>query len=155
MTHSTTVRAGRAGALLASAALLTLATAPVRAAEPADLPGNWLRLSLTTGDSASSDTRGTLLMCDPPQGHRHAAEACGQLASVKGDIAAMRPLNAVCPMIYAPVTARATGQWDGRAVSYEHTFANTCQLQATTGSVFALDSDQLDETDETLPGLAD
>ncbi|GLW50769.1 hypothetical protein Stsp02_64300 [Streptomyces sp. NBRC 14336] len=146
------MRAGRAGALLASAALLTLATAPVQAAEPSDIPGTWLRLSLTTGDSQSSDTRGTLLLCDPPQGHQHAAEACGQLASVEGDIAAMRPLNAVCTMIYAPVTARATGQWNGKAIAYEHTFPNECTLRATTGSVFALDRARIDET---LPGLGD
>ncbi|CCK26642.1 hypothetical protein BN159_2263 [Streptomyces davaonensis JCM 4913] len=157
MTHSITVKAGTAkagragvrGVLLAAASLLVLATVPAQAADRETLPGNWLQLTLTTGDEQSSDTRGTLLMCDPPQGHGRAAEACGQLAAVQGDIDAMTPENTVCTMIYAPVTARASGQWNGRPVEYTRTFGNACEMAAWTGAVFALDNGQVGG----LPGL--
>ncbi|WAZ24867.1 subtilase-type protease inhibitor [Streptomyces cinnabarinus] len=157
MTLSTTVKAGTAkagragvrGALSAAASLLVLATVPAHAADLETLPGNWLRLTLTTGDEQSSDTRGTLLMCDPPQGHGRAAEACRDLAAVHGDIDALGPEDTVCPMIYAPVTARASGQWNGRPVEYARTFGNSCEMAAWTGAVFALDSGRI----AGLPGL--
>ncbi|MDT9695033.1 SSI family serine proteinase inhibitor [Streptomyces sp. P17] len=142
MTHSTTVKAGRAGvrgALLAAASLLVLATVPAQAAERETLPGNWLYLTLTTGNAQSSDTRGTLLMCNPPQGHTSAAEACAELAAVDGDIDRMTPKDTVCPMIYAPVSAKASGQWNGRPIEYRGTFGNACEMEARTGAVFALD----------------
>jgi hypothetical protein len=142
MTHSTTGKAGRAGVrgvLLAAASLLVLATVPAQAAERETLPGNWLYLTLTTGDAHSSHTRGTLLMCDPPQGHARAAEACAALAAVGGALDRLPQRDAICPMIYAPVSARASGQWNGRPVEYRQEFGNACELAARTGSVFALD----------------
>ncbi|MEU9735364.1 SSI family serine proteinase inhibitor [Streptomyces sp. NPDC048002] len=139
MTHSTTVRTGRALGVLAAACLLAAAALPARAADRETIPGNWLYLTLTTGDSRSSDTRGTLLMCDPPQGHTRAAEACEALTGVDGDIARLTPRDAVCAMLYAPVTARAEGRWNGEPVAYERQFGNPCELQALTGAVFALD----------------
>ena len=44
-------------------------------------------------------------------------------------------------MIYAPVPATAEGQWNGRPVDYEQTFANACVMAARTGAVFALSAD--------------
>ncbi len=86
-----------------------------------------------------TDTRGTLLLCDPPQGHPHAAQACAELAVAEGDIGRIPATpGALCPMIYAPVTAAARGEWNGRPVSYTHTFANSCVMGAATGAVFAL-----------------
>jgi hypothetical protein len=127
--------------LLAAAALLVAATTPAQAVAPRDArTGNWLFLTVTTGDARSSDTRGTLLLCDPPQGHGKAAEACAELESVDGDIAALPPRSFYCPMIYAPVTAHARGEWNGRPVDYTRTFSNGCVMSGTTGSVFALDS---------------
>ncbi|MGV9456928.1 SSI family serine proteinase inhibitor [Streptomyces sp. NPDC003635] len=142
MTHSTTVKAGRAGVrgvLLAAASLLVLATVPAQAVERESLPGNWLYLTLTKGSAQSSDTRGTLLMCNPPQGHARAAEACAQLAAVDGEIDRMAARDTVCPMIYAPVSVRASGQWNGRQVEYQRQFGNACEMGALTGAVFALD----------------
>ncbi|GGJ21898.1 SSI family serine proteinase inhibitor [Streptomyces brasiliensis] len=147
MKNTTTATAVRA-ALLAAVALL--AVGPVPAAQAAHQPartvpggkfqGDWLYLTVTRGDARSSDTRGTLLLCDRPQGRPHAADACAELEAADGDIAAMpQDQDAVCPMIYAPVTAHARGQWHGRPVEYRETFANTCVLSARTGSVFALD----------------
>ncbi|MEU9451337.1 SSI family serine proteinase inhibitor [Streptomyces sp. NPDC048277] len=138
MTHL--IRATAAGgALLAAAALL--AAGPAQAAPGGARGGDYLYLTVTKGDSRSSDTRGTLLLCDPPQGHSHAVEACARLAAVAGDITRITPAkDALCPMVYAPVTAQARGEWDGRPIEYSETFSNSCQLAARTGPVFALDS---------------
>jgi hypothetical protein len=138
MTHTTTTTAVRGG-LLAAAALLLAIAAPVQAAPQRSAGSDWLFVTLTTGDARSSDTRGTLLLCDPPQGHGRAAEACAQLERADGDIGAISSRDTFCPMIYAPVTAHARGQWHGRPVQYRETFSNTCVLRARTGAVFALD----------------
>ncbi|MFJ5261913.1 SSI family serine proteinase inhibitor [Streptomyces sp. NPDC088387] len=137
-TYSSTARAVRGGLL--AAALLAAATVPAQATAQPSLPGNWFYLTVTSGDAQSSDTRGTLLMCNPPQGHDRAAEACDQLGAVDGDIGSIPMDPAVlCPMIYAPVTAHASGQWNGRSVEYRQTFANECSMSGNTGAVFALE----------------
>ncbi|MFF7888016.1 SSI family serine proteinase inhibitor [Streptomyces sp. NPDC020794] len=126
-------------ALLATVALLTLGATPAQAAPHEALPGNWLYLTLTTGDAHSSSTRGTLLLCDPPQGHTRAAEACAELATAGGDISRIPPRpDSICSMIYGPVTASARGEWEGRQVTYSHTFSNSCVMGAEAGAVFAL-----------------
>ncbi|MGW3408504.1 SSI family serine proteinase inhibitor [Streptomyces sp. NPDC000888] len=127
------------GGLLAAVALLTMGAAPAQAMPQKAAGGNWLYLTVTTGDARSSDTRGTLLLCDPPQGHAHAAQACEELRAAEGDITRI-PVRAdvLCPMIYAPVTASARGEWNGRRTEYTHTFSNTCMMGVETGSVFGL-----------------
>jgi len=137
MTISTTVKAARGG-LLAAALLLAAAT-PAQAAPHPSHRGDWLYLTVTKGDARSSHTHGTLLLCDLPQRRAHAAEACAELAAVDGDIGALPAKDVFCPMLYAPVTVHARGQWSGRQVEYAKTFANTCAMGARTGSVFALD----------------
>ncbi|WP_406441921.1 subtilase-type protease inhibitor [Streptomyces sp. NBC_00631] len=137
MTHLSKATAA-AGALLAAAVLL--AAGPAQAAPGATRDGDYLYLTVTKGDSHSSDTHGTLLLCDPPQGHSRAAEACAGLDAVGGDIARVAPVKgAMCPMVYAPVTAQARGQWNGRPIEYRETFSNSCQMAARTGPVFTLD----------------
>jgi hypothetical protein len=124
------------GGLLAALALLTVgASAPDRTTAA---HGDWLYVSLTRGDTRSSDTRGTLLLCDPPQGHGRAAQACAELHRTGGDITRIPHRNAICTEIYAPVRAAAEGRWNGRTVTYEQTFANACVMTARTGAVFAL-----------------
>ncbi|MEV7886159.1 SSI family serine proteinase inhibitor [Streptomyces sp. NPDC002817] len=127
------------GTLLAAAALLVATTAPAQAAPEDFRTDNWLFLTVAKGEARSSDTRGTLLLCDPPQGHGKAAEACAELETATGDLAALPTKNTYCPMNYAPVTARAQGQWNGRPVDYAETFSNSCVMAGRTGSVFALD----------------
>jgi hypothetical protein len=136
MTYLTRATAA-GGALLAAAGLL--AAGPAHAASRDLLPGNWLYLTVTKGEPGSSDARGTLLLCDPPLGHPHAAEACAELAATDGDIGRIPPKDVFCPMIYAPVTAHASGRWNGRPVDFQETYANTCAMNARTGAVFALD----------------
>jgi hypothetical protein len=133
----TAARRAAHAALTAATALLLAAAAP--AAAGSSPGGDQLYLMVTTGDGRSSDTRGTLLLCDPPQGHGRAAEACAQLDSVGGDIDALPAADVYCPMLYAPVTVQARGQWNGRPVDYRQTFPNDCVMGARTGAVFALD----------------
>ncbi|MDQ0993690.1 SSI family serine proteinase inhibitor [Streptomyces sp. V3I7] len=140
MTHTTTAKAVR-GALLAAAALLALGPATTAQAAPRDAAqGDWLYLTVTGGDLGSGDTHGTLLLCDPPLGHAHAAEACAELDAANGDIDRIPPrTDTLCPMIYDPVTAQARGVWKGQRVEYLKTFSNACELGVRTRSVFAFD----------------
>ncbi|MFE7763834.1 SSI family serine proteinase inhibitor [Streptomyces sp. NPDC057438] len=133
MTYPT--RAARAGLLAALALLTVAASAPGRAAA---VQGDWLYVSLTRGEARSSDTRATLLLCDPPQGHGRATQACADLRRSDGNIARIPHRPAVCTHIHAPVRATAEGWWNGRQVAYEQTFANPCVMAARTGAVFAL-----------------
>ena len=129
------------GTVLAALVLLAAGQTPAQATAPRHgVRGDWLYLTVTRGDSRSSDTRGTLLLCDPPQGHAHAAEACAELGAAGGDIDAVPAKGVMCPMIYAPVTAHARGEWKGRPVDYRRTFSNGCAMAARTGEVFALDT---------------
>ncbi|MEU5704523.1 SSI family serine proteinase inhibitor [Streptomyces aurantiacus] len=130
--------------LLAACALLVAGPVPARAAAlPQSPPGDWLYVTVTrgdarTGDVRSGDTRGALLLCDPPQGHAHAARACEELRAAHGDVGRIPLKETFCPMVYAPLTAAARGEWGGRTITYEETFANACALTARTGAVFAL-----------------
>ncbi|MFS4091715.1 SSI family serine proteinase inhibitor [Streptomyces sp. AF1A] len=136
MTYLTRATAA-AGLLLTAAGLL--AAGPAQAAYRGHAPGDWLYLTVTRGEAAKDGARGTLLRCDPPQGHPHAAEACAELAAAGGDIDRIPAKHVFCPMIYAPVTAHARGRWNGRPVDFLKTYSGACVLRARTGSVFALD----------------
>jgi hypothetical protein len=124
------------GALLAATALL-IATPAQAVPRPAPTV-NWLYLTVANGDARSRGVHGTLLSCDPPHGHARAKQACVQLAAARGDIRRIPPAHMYCPMIYAPVTVSARGEWNGHRIDYSRTFANTCDLAAKTGAVFAL-----------------
>ncbi|MGC3003425.1 SSI family serine proteinase inhibitor [Streptomyces sp. G35A] len=139
MTH-TSLKAVR-GPLLAAFALLACA-APAQAGTPVHTSPDrtWLMLTVTQGETRSAAEGGSLLLCDPPRGHRHAADACAELAAADGHIAGIPAKDVYCPMVYAPVTAHAHGQWQGRPVEYTQTFPNRCVMAARTGSVFALDA---------------
>ncbi|MFB0615634.1 SSI family serine proteinase inhibitor [Streptomyces sp. AGS-58] len=136
MTYLTRAAAA-AGALLAAAGLLT--AGPAHAASRDIRPDNWLYLTVTRGDARSGDTRGTVLLCDPPQGHTHAVDACAALDAADGDVGRIPAKKVFCPMIYAPVTTHARGQWNGREVDFQQTYTSACVMNARTGSVFALD----------------
>ncbi|MEU7417718.1 SSI family serine proteinase inhibitor [Streptomyces antibioticus] len=145
----------RALPAVATALLLAAAAVPAHAVSGDARPGDWLRLTVTRGTGQSGETRSAVLLCAPPQGHSRAAEACGQLAAADGDPARLAPRpGAICAMLYAPVTARASGRWGGQPVEFSQTYGNDCELEALTGAVFALDkTDAGDGTD--LAGGAD
>ncbi|MEU6218743.1 SSI family serine proteinase inhibitor [Streptomyces sp. NPDC047022] len=125
------------GTLLAATALLAATPAPALSQHAAG--GKWLYLTVAKGgDIRAREIHGRLLMCDPPRGHVGAAKACAELDAARGDVDLIPPRHLLCPMIYDPVTVSARGRWTGRRVDYGHTFANTCDLAARTGSVFDL-----------------
>lgn len=131
----TSAKAAR-GCLLAAFALLAGAAPAGAAAWPA-AQDSWLYLTVAPQESRTAAPASALLLCDPPRGHARAAEACAELAAADGHIGAVRHRDAHCPMVYAPVTAHAHGQWRGRPVDYTETFPNRCVMEARTGSVFA------------------
>lgn len=96
-------------------------------------------LTVSRGETPTASEGGTMLRCDPPGGeHRRAVEACAELAAVDGRIGDIPPREVFCPMVYAPVTAHASGTWRGQPVTYTETFPNPCTLTAHTGPVFEL-----------------
>ncbi|WP_217167477.1 SSI family serine proteinase inhibitor [Streptomyces sp. AC512_CC834] len=142
MTHTLTTltaTAARAGLLALAATLLVVCAVPAQAAAGRATSSDWLLLTVSRGDARSGATRTALLLCDPPRGHARAARACAELDATDGRIADLPPRDAYCPMIYAPVTAHARGQWRGRPVEYTRTFPSPCVMAARTGAVFALD----------------
>ncbi|MER0241831.1 subtilase-type protease inhibitor [Streptomyces sp. HSW2009] len=100
-----------------------------------------LVLSVTDGDSAQATvTRAVTLTCRPTAGGDHPAPraACAELQAARGTFAELTDLTtgSVCTREYAPVTVVAQGVWEGRNVSYSHTFANSCLQQSARGTLF-------------------
>src|ERR1700709_452507 len=74
-----------------------------------------LTISVKSADGKHTAT----LRCDPARGsHPHAEDACTALEMAHGKINKLPPREqfAACPMIYMPVTAKATGIWRGHYV---------------------------------------
>ncbi|MFD8396739.1 SSI family serine proteinase inhibitor [Streptomyces sp. NPDC059680] len=133
---------------IASAAAVAAALLP-SVAEAADKPcanveGCHLTVLVLTKahagfNPAPPPDNAALLGCNPTWGwHPQAGEACATLNSVKGQFEKINVNpHAMCPMIWNPVTVTAQGWWNGRKVSYEKTFTNSCVLERTTDAVFA------------------
>ncbi|MEU3148078.1 MULTISPECIES: subtilase-type protease inhibitor [unclassified Streptomyces] len=101
-----------------------------------------LVLSMGHGESAMAVTpeRAVTLTCAPgPSGtHPAAADACGELAEVNGDLQALAPREGVfCTHQYDPVVVTVDGVWQGQRLSYERTFANECVMNAHGSGVLA------------------
>lgn len=103
-------------------------------------------LVLTVGKGSDAATtrvqRAVLLNCAPKPGGSHPAadRACAEVASVDGrfqQLVARQAPGAMCTRIWDPVVVTADGVWKGQRVSWQHTFANSCMLKKTGGSVFA------------------
>ncbi|MFE2382021.1 subtilase-type protease inhibitor [Streptomyces misionensis] len=101
-------------------------------------------LVLTTGHGGDGATaapeRAVTLSCAPGASGTHpaAAEACAELRGAGGDLNALKAREDVwCNKLYDPVVITVQGVWQGRRVSYERTFGNTCERDATGGSLFA------------------
>ncbi|MET8615718.1 subtilase-type protease inhibitor [Streptomyces misionensis] len=100
-------------------------------------------LVLTTGHGGDAATaapeHAVTLSCAPGASGTHpaAAEACAELRGAGGDLNALKARGDVwCNKLYDPVVI-VQGVWQGRRVSYERTFGNTCERDATGGSLFA------------------
>ncbi|MFF8914086.1 SSI family serine proteinase inhibitor [Streptomyces sp. NPDC015032] len=128
----------RLRAALATAALLTLTAAVPAAAAPSGDPLPDRGLFLTVSGSENTWVRGVELFCPPAPDARHpeAAAACAAIDEAAGDLDALPGDPHLCTKEHDPVTATATGQWDGRPVAWRKTFPNACELDAATGPVF-------------------
>ncbi|MEV6835663.1 subtilase-type protease inhibitor [Streptomyces sp. NPDC051133] len=101
-------------------------------------------LVLTTGHGSDAATatpeRAVTLTCAPTSSGTHpaAAEACAELRGVGGDFNALKASPDVwCTKLYDPVVVTVNGVWQGKRVSYERTFGNTCMRDAVGGTLFA------------------
>lgn len=130
--------------LLAAIAVAGATATPTAVADPAPAPHSApdpltiLRLSATSGYSTTTHSTATLT-CHPAGGtHSSALEACRSLSAAGGSFESLRTggENTMCPLIYKPVTVRATGMWNDEAVNFEQTYPNQCVLEAYTGPVF-------------------
>jgi hypothetical protein len=128
------MRIGRGIGVVLGAGALVLGLTP--AAGAAAQAGQY-RLSIVPHDGAAPRT--VTLTCDPVGGtHPDAKAACADLALADGEIAKIPPAAGGCTGLYDPVTAQASGTWNGRPVSYRQVFTNDgCANMATGGNVFA------------------
>lgn len=135
------------GAALTVSAVLGIGTSGTANAEPVKPKSLYppSALVLTVGYGADAATarvqRAVTLSCRPtPSGtHPAPAQACAELRSVNGTLGRLRTgaePGRVCTKEWRPVTVTAEGIWDGRRVSYEHTFANNCFKNAAPTVIF-------------------
>lgn len=137
--------AGLAGLAVLGAVALVMAwpySSPA-VAESVEPASSVFVLTISPGQSAATDgdagpAEQALLTCDPPGGtHGHAVEACQELTEVNGDFTQLGPSgDTACTMEYDPVTASASGNWEGTMVNFQQTFGNRCEMYASTGHVF-------------------
>ncbi|MER6038635.1 MULTISPECIES: protease inhibitor [unclassified Streptomyces] len=101
-------------------------------------------LVLTTGHgetaAAATPERAVTLNCAPTASGTHPAaiDACAELRAAGGDLSALKARDDVrCTKLYDPVVVTVQGVWQGKRVSYERTFGNSCVRDAMSSSVFA------------------
>ncbi|UNO44294.1 subtilase-type protease inhibitor [Streptomyces sp. MST-110588] len=94
------------------------------------------------GDTAEASTvqRAVTLTCTPSASGSHPdpSGACAELRGVGGEFAKVTeaPSDRACTKEWSPVVVTAQGVWEGRRVSYEHTFGNSCMMNAGKGVTF-------------------
>lgn len=77
------------------------------------------------------------LTCRPAGGdHPRPVQACATLRDIDGNPARLKPGDAFCMLLYAPVTARVQGTWEGRSVRWQQTYGNSCEMARATGVLF-------------------
>lgn len=118
-------------ALIAAAAMGTPAATATTAAQ---------EIFLVLGVQGRDIDRFVTLRCDPPSGtHPHSESACRVLGEAGGDFAKIlgQP-GTLCPDIYDPVTAIASGDYQGARVIFRHTYPNRCDMARHTAPLFEL-----------------
>ncbi|WIM98120.1 SSI family serine proteinase inhibitor [Actinoplanes oblitus] len=115
-------------AVVATAAPVSAATQP--------RPAAGTRLVLAYAAEAGFATA-VKLTCDPDGGgHPQPAQACAALTRVRANPARLKPADRYCFLLYKPITARLTGTWRGRSVTWAHTYGNSCEMNRATGVLF-------------------
>ncbi|MGH3694045.1 MAG: SSI family serine proteinase inhibitor [Pseudonocardiaceae bacterium] len=121
----------------ALAALITATTVAAPAAtagEPTTAPETFLVLGIAVRGEGQFVT----LRCDPPSGtHPLAEAACKALVAAGGDLDKVvgKP-DTLCPASYDPVTATASGSYQGTKVLFRRSYSNPCDLAKGTAPVF-------------------
>jgi hypothetical protein len=118
-----------------AALMLAMTVTPARAASSS----SWLVLSVYKGDTPSPATvlSTVTLTCDADGGtHPQPGKACDALRSVDGHIERLPGDPGICPLIFAPETATADGQWRGRYVHFQQTYSNSCVLHRALTPVY-------------------
>ena len=93
---------------------------------------------LVFGVSQDGHEQFATLHCDPASGtHPHAEATCNALLAAGGDINKIigQP-DTLCPDIYDPVTATASGHYQGTQLIFRRTYANHCELDTKTAPLF-------------------
>ena len=119
--------------LIAAATLGALAATATTATAAQD---TFLAVGVQAGDIDQFVT----LRRDPASGtHPHSESACRVLGEAGGDFAKVpgQP-GTLCPDIYDPVTAIASGDYQGGPVMFRHTYPNRCDLARRTAPLFEL-----------------
>jgi hypothetical protein len=110
--------------LAAALAVLTGQPAPAHAATGSSLTFTY------------QDKR-TKLTCYPTGGgHPKATQACATLRGIGGNPSRLKGGDALCILLYQPVTARIKGTWRGRTVQWQQTYGNSCEMNRATGVLF-------------------
>jgi hypothetical protein len=126
------------GCAVLSAALVG-GVAPASATPP---PFGHLRVTVHQGEHATGPVLAEAeLWCHPDGGsHRDPAAACAVLDAAGGDPARIPARSGVCSAVYAPVTAVATGHWQGGAqrIDFTRTYGNACALHNAHAPLFDL-----------------
>jgi len=93
---------------------------------------------LVLGVSGDGHSQFVTLHCDPASGtHPHAEASCGTLLAAGGDInKVIGQPDTLCPDIYDPVTATASGRYQGAQLIFHRTHPNHCQLDTKTAPLF-------------------
>lgn len=128
------------------AALTALAASGAAGAAPSGTDSLYapsaLVLSVVDGDDAADGTvlRAVTLTCAPRASGTHPspAAACAELRinAASLDALAEPRWDAACTREWDPMTVTADGVWQGRRLSYSYTFANSCGLRNSVGTLF-------------------
>jgi len=111
----------------AMASMLAMAGAPSH-------PGAELALALHDNGGHAGTVN---LECHPSGGtHPGRGKACRSLTLAGGDFDRLPREAGMCPLIWAPVTATATGRWQAKPVLWTHTYPNSCVAARESGGVF-------------------
>ncbi|MEU1825496.1 subtilase-type protease inhibitor [Streptomyces abikoensis] len=131
------------GSLAGAGTTATASPSPIPAAQTQSLYApSALVLTIGQGDSAATAgvQRAVTLTCTPKAAgtHPNTSGACAQLRLSNGDFDKLVKIKdgTMCTREWNPSTVTAEGVWEGRRVSFEHTFANPCEMKAGKGTVF-------------------
>ncbi|MFI2372661.1 subtilase-type protease inhibitor [Streptomyces sp. NPDC018833] len=101
-----------------------------------------LVLTVTAGEDAlnGSVLRAVTLGCAPTASGTHPdpEAACAELRAAEARFEAITTADGgvMCTRQWDPVTVTADGVWDGKRVSFTHTFGNACLKDGSDGVVF-------------------